>query len=89
MWESVREQSQNGVIITYELMYQPKETFGGRIGPGSTNTTDMTIILSNLQEYVIYAVSVRAYTSAGPGPFSAEIELRTLEDSRIIVLFAA
>ena len=76
-WDSVQGQYQNGIIIAYEVLYEPQETFAKS---GSTNTTDMSVVLSNLQEYVIYNVYVRAYTSAGPGPFSAEVTVQTLED---------
>ena len=79
-WSDVPAIDQNGIITQYEVVYEPLETFEDIIGPGTMNTIDMTVTLSNLQEYVVYNVSVRAYTSAGPGPFSAEIEQRTLED---------
>ena len=81
-WDSVPEQSQNGIIIMYEVMYEPQKMFAEA---GSINTTDMAVTLSNLQEHVAYNVSVRAYTSAGPGPFSAGVVNRTLEDGEIVV----
>lgn len=45
------------------------------------NTTDTTIILSELEEFVQYNVSVRAYSSVGPGPYSVHITEETLDDS--------
>ena len=83
-WDSVPEQSQNGIIIMYEVKYEPQETFEGLIGPVFITTTAMYVTLSNLQEYIAYNVSVRAYTSAGPGPFSIEVVKRTLENGEMI-----
>ena len=66
------------------IIYDPQETFAETIGIKSVNTTNMSVVISNLQEYVVYSVSVRAYTSAGAGPFSAEILIRTLEDGEVL-----
>ena len=83
-WDAVPRQSRNGIIIVYEVMFDPQETFGGIIFDDSVNTTAMSATILFLQEYVVYNVSVRAYTSAGAGPFSAEIPVRTLEDGEVI-----
>ena len=64
----------------YQVMFVPQETFEGNIGADLVNTTNTNITISDLQEYVVYNVSVRAYTSAGAGPFSAHISVRTLQD---------
>ena len=44
------------------------------------NTTNTSLQLSQLEEFVEYNISVRAYTSVGPGPYSEEITERTDED---------
>ena len=76
MWEEVVPIDQNGVITMYQVLYQPLETFGGVIGPLTVNVTELTADLTDLEEYVNYTISVRAYTSAGEGPYSdGEIEL--------------
>ena len=36
--------------------------------------------LTGLQEFTEYNISVRAYTSVGPGPYSEEVTNRTFED---------
>ncbi len=84
MWEDVQEIDENGVIIAFEFLYIPLETFNGELVSELVNTSasNRTITLSNLQEYVFYNISVRAYTSAGAGPFSSFITQRTSEDSK-------
>ena len=80
MWEEVAPIDQNGVITMYQVLYQPLETFGGTIGPLTVNVTELTADLTDLEEYVNYTISVRAYTSAGEGPYSDGITVITLED---------
>ncbi len=84
-WTEVSEIDQNGMIITYEVLYDPLMTFNGMLNTTTVNTTNVYINLSNLQEYVEYNISVRAYTNVGPGPYSLEIISRTLENGEIIV----
>ena len=82
MWEEVVPIDQNGVITMYQVLYQPLETFGGAIGPLTVNVTELTADLTDLEEYVNYTISVRAYTSAGEGPYSDDITELTFEDSK-------
>ena len=66
----------------YEVRYDPLETFGGQIGTSYMNTSNgsvLEITLEDLQEFVEYNISVRAYTMVGPGPFSMGIVTRTFE----------
>ena len=81
MWKEVVPIDQNGVITIYQVLYQPLETFGGAIGPLTVNVTELTANLTDLQEYVNYTISVRAYTSAGEGPYSDGVVELTDEDS--------
>ncbi len=85
MWENVRESDENGVMIAFEVLYIPLETFNGILVPELVNTSasNRTVTFTNLEEYVFYNISVRAYTSVGAGPFSAFITKRTLEDSKL------
>ena len=43
-------------------------------------------LLQDLVPFSVYNISVRASTGAGPGPFSAEISVRTLEDGECSVV---
>ena len=74
-WGIVPRINQNGVITMYEVLYQPQETFNGTIGDLTVNLSapNMSVVLMNLQEYVNYTISVRAYTSVGEGPYSQGI----------------
>ena len=84
-WEEVPAINENGVITMYEVLYTPLMTFGGQIATDSVNTTVLNITLTGLQEYVEYNISVRAYTSVGPGPYSDGVVSRTLEDCKLLV----
>ena len=80
-WEEVFPIDQNGIITNYEVQYEPLQ-FTDSFNTMFTNTTDMVVNLTNLQEYVEYSISVSAYTAIGFGPFSIEITERTFEDGR-------
>ena len=72
MWNIVPPIDQNGVITMYEIEYIPLNDFGGQISGNVSNVSGsvLNITLLYLQEYVNYIISVRAYTSEGPGPYS-------------------
>ena len=84
-WDPVPAIEENGIITTYEILYDPQETFDGQI-PNNVpiNTTDGLILemtLTGLQEYVVYNITVRAYTSIGSGPYNPIGDSdRTFED---------
>ena len=72
----------------YEILFIPLETFDGQISADTVNTSDgsvLMMVLAGLEEYVEYNISVRAYTSSGPGPYSDPVTERTLEDGMIFV----
>ena len=79
-WEEVPAINENGVITVYEVLYSPLMTFEGQISANTTTTSQLNTTLTGLQEYVEYSISVRAYTSVGPGPYSDPLTRRTLED---------
>ena len=68
---------QNGIIIMYEVFFEPLETFDL---PSTINTTAFEVVATDLRAYVNYNISVRAYTSVGSGPYSDPISTRTLEE---------
>ena len=84
-WEPMPAIEENGILVTYEILYEPQETFNGEIMSNvSINTTDgsvLEMVLNDLQEFVEYNVTVRAYTSIGSGPFNPTGDSsRTFED---------
>ena len=86
VWFEIPEIDRNGIITLYEVLYEPLETFGGAIATSSANITVLNTTLENLQEYVDYNISVRAYTVVGPGPYSLAMTFRTFEDGEFIVM---
>lgn len=72
----------------YNISYEPLETYGEAIGPGSlgtglrTSATDNRMLTINgLEENTEYNVSIQAFTIVGGGPFSETITGRTSEGS--------
>jgi hypothetical protein len=88
-WEEVPIIGRNGLVILYEVLFEPadspNDTFD-RLESLTTNATELFVTLTGLRPFVNYAVSVRAYTSVGPGPFSEIILKRTEEDGKQIIL---
>ena len=81
MWEEVLPIDQNGVITMYEVMCTPLETFGGTLESDTVHVSgsNMSVVLRGLQEYTNYAISVRASTSVGAGPYSDPVAELTPE----------
>ena len=71
-------------ITRYEVCYQPEETFNGAIQALVVNVSgsELTTILMNLEEYVNYSISVRAYTSERVGLYSEEVIAVTNEGGK-------
>ena len=75
-WEEVPPIEQNGIIIVYEVLYEPLETFGGILVPSTVNTTDLEAVIMNLTAFVSYNISIRAYTCllyTSPSPRDATL----------------
>ena len=81
-WEEVAEVNKHGVIIEYEVTYQPLMTFSV-LRTMSNRSGNRSITIDGLEEYVEYNISVRAYTREGPGPYSVGIVSRTFEDGKL------
>jgi hypothetical protein len=81
-WDIVPPIDQNGVITMYEVLYEPLETFNGSITSNMTTVagTERSVVLMDLEEYVNYTISVRAFTSVGAGPNSNAVIEMTDED---------
>ncbi len=79
-WEAVQAIDQNGIVVVYEIRYEPLETFDGQLMTKYINTSALNIVLSDLQEFVEYNISVRAHTTVGGGPFSLDVSQKTPED---------
>ena len=82
-WQDVPAISQNGIITQYEVEYNQSRFAQVPMSDTTVvNASQLTVELTDLEEDVEYSISVRAYTSVGPGPFSAAIANTTFEDGR-------
>ena len=92
-WNEVADINQHGIITEYEIMLQPLTLFGEPNEEGSiVDSTNLSITFMDLEEYVQYNISVRAYTSVGPGPYSVGIVKHTFQDGKtthILILICA
>ena len=92
-WDMIPPIDQNGIIVLYEVLYQPLETFNGTIGPMTETVTmlNMTVTpkvtLTGLQEFVEYNISIRAFTVVGPSPYSEVVLQRTFEDGKNLAIY--
>ena len=83
-WDRVPSIHQNGIITVYEVLYEPLETFHDTIGPLTANVSgsELRAVLTGLQEFINYNISVQAHTSVGEGPYSTTITEMTEEDGK-------
>ena len=78
----------NGNVSSYDIQYRGISS----VNAVSSNFSQVQMLsvastialLQNLVPFSVYNISVRASTGAGPGPFSAEISVRTLEDGECL-----
>ena len=84
-WDEIPSLDQNGIIIDYEVEIQPLD-FPADISADQFTTTNLSILVTGLEEYVNYNISVRAYTSVGSGPYSVPVTERTLEDGNVSIV---
>ena len=84
-WEDVPALYQNGIIINYEVQFEPLQ-FTEELMTNTINTTNLSASITGLEEYVEHNISVRAFTTVGPGPYSDPLTERTLEDGTYITL---
>ena len=83
-WAMVSWMEQNGAIVMYEVMTISLEDSGVAIVMKTVNVSESVqfVDVMELEEYVSYNISVRAYTSVGAGPYSVVETVRTLQDRK-------
>ena len=82
-WDDIPGLDRNGIITNYEVQIEALD-FPADIFVDPLTTTTLLILVTGLEEYVNYNISVRAYTSVGPGPYSDPMTERTLEDGNSV-----
>ena len=81
-WEEVRRLDQNSIITDYEILLEALD-FPAEIPTDTITTTNLSIMIIDLEEFINYNISVRAMTNVGPGPYSDPVTVRTFEDGNI------
>lgn len=76
-WMDLPEADRNGIITMYEVDYVYD---GGPQLQANASASSTDLVLKNLAENEAYTIRVRAFTSAGPGPFSDPVVATTPED---------
>ena len=84
-WERVSAINESGIITNYEVEFDPLD-FDDILTTITINTTNLSTIITDLQEFVEYNIIVRAYTTVGPGPFSLPVAASTFEDGMCFLI---
>ena len=83
-WADVPVEEQNGALTEYEILYEQStlseiaQSRSVRVGAGEED--EATLV--DLEEFVEYMISVRAYNGDGGGPYSAPVSVTTYQDGR-------
>ena len=85
-WDPVPEIHQNGIITGYDVTYN-QSTFLQLFPPMTMRVSadGDSVTLTGLEEYMVYSIRVRAYTSIGAGPYSPLHNIRTPEDGKFLL----
>ena len=67
-WEEVPEIDRNGIITFYEVRVDPTQFQD--VSYFNVSGSELVLVVDGLEEFVEYSFTIRAYTIAGPGPFS-------------------
>ena len=67
-WEAVPEIDQNGQITSYEVRVDQAQI--QNVSYLNVSGSELVLVVNGLEELVEYNFTIRAYTIAGPGPFS-------------------
>ncbi|XP_015759655.1 PREDICTED: uncharacterized protein LOC107338918 [Acropora digitifera] len=76
-WDPLTTEKSNGVVLAYEVKHSRVSHSGASSSSASRyeNTTDTSVTLQGWISCSTYDVLVRAYTSAGAGPFSPSLKI--------------
>ena len=81
-WEPVSERDKNGVITHYEVhVNQSDNSALPTTNSTAVNSPSLSVVLSGLHPFINYTITVRAFTSVGPGPLNPIPVLNTTDPS--------
>ena len=75
-WDPPPAEDRNGIIILYEIYYIGAE-FDTELRIANVSGNVRSVNLAGLEEYVMYDVKIRAFTSVGSSSFSPVQSVRT------------
>ena len=78
-WEEVQAELKNGIITGYSIKYQSLAESDNRVVQAGPN--DRQANLTGLKKFVVYNISVTAFTVKGGGPPNFTV-VRTDQDSK-------
>ena len=80
-WMMLDCQDHHGKITMYEVYYS---VIGDSVNLtlNTTNADETSLLVDGLEEFTNFTIQVRAYTAVGPGPYSAPMDVQTLEDCK-------
>ena len=81
-WDPVPDIHQNGIITGYDVTYNQSTFLEPFPLVTSVRADGDSVTLTGFEEYVVYSIRVRAYTSIGAGPYSPLHNIRTPEDGK-------
>ena len=84
-WMMLDCQDRHGNITMYEVRYS---TVGDSVylTLNTSNGDETSLTVDGLEEFTNYTIQVTAYTAVGPGPYSAPMDVQTLQDCKHIIV---
>ena len=85
-WMMLQCQDRHGNITMHEVHFTSSD-FGDNVDLtlNTSRGNETSLQVGGLEEFTNYTVAVRAYTTVGPGPFSASMNVQTLPDCKHFV----
>ncbi len=84
-WEEVLVNETNGIITQYNVIGVPDESFADTVNE-TVDSSTVSIVFGNLEEFVVYRFTVRARTAIGFGPTSPVVSAQTAEAGTTIII---
>ena len=80
-WKQVNAIDRNGIITHYEVQFTQTKFNESMMRTAVTSGDVFSLVLTNLEEFVMYTVTVRAYTVVGAGPYSINSSSNTTAEA--------
>ena len=80
-WKQVNAIDRNGNITHYEVQFTQTKFNESMMRTAVTSGDVFSLVLTNLEEFVMYTVTVRAYTVVGAGPYSINSSSNTTAEA--------